>query len=143
MWVSRASTAARLVRGAAARAAAPARGAAAAAAPDAEHAAWLAETKAFPVSIPHFEWTLEWMLPTPVPMHQFEQAPICIEVKDRNEKADDLVYSGPNVAGGWTHPETGAVVKLEVRRKDGEQRRRAARARRWRRGVAACALALR
>ena len=46
-------------------------------------------------------------------MHQFEQTPIVIEVKDRNPKADDLVYSGPNVAGGWTHPITGKVVSVE------------------------------
>jgi hypothetical protein len=46
-------------------------------------------------------------------MHQFEQTPIVIEVKDRNPKADDLVYSGPNVAGGWTHPVTGKVVSVE------------------------------
>ena len=50
---------------------APSRTFAAAAAPppaaggadaDPEHAAWLAEVRAYPVSIPHFEWTLEWML---------------------------------------------------------------------------------
>lgn len=34
-----------------------------------------------PVSIPNFEWTLEWMLPTPVPLHQFDQAPIVVEVR--------------------------------------------------------------
>lgn len=32
---------------------------------------------------PHMEFTLEWMLPTPVPMHVFDQPPIVVEVKNR------------------------------------------------------------
>lgn len=47
----------------------------------------------YPVVIPHFEWTLEWALPTPVPQHQFEQSPVAIEVTDRNADPDALVYS--------------------------------------------------
>lgn len=43
-------------------------------------------------------------------MHQFTQSPIVIEVKDRNANADDLVYHGPNVIGGYTHPITGKTV---------------------------------
>jgi heme/copper-type cytochrome/quinol oxidase subunit 1 len=46
----------------------------------------------YPVKVPHFEWTLEWMLPSPVPLHQFEQSPVVIEVKDRNPDADALIY---------------------------------------------------
>jgi hypothetical protein len=29
------------------------------------------------------EFTLEWMLPSPVPMHVFDQPPIVVEVKNR------------------------------------------------------------
>ena len=43
--------------------------------------------------IPRFEWTLEFALPTPVPMHQFEQSPVVVEVKDRNPNPDALVHS--------------------------------------------------
>jgi len=43
-------------------------------------------------------------------LHQFTQSPIVIEVKDRNANADDLVYHGPNVIGGYTHPITGKTV---------------------------------
>ncbi len=32
---------------------------------------------------PMMEFTLEWMLPTPVPMHVFDQPPIVVEVKNR------------------------------------------------------------
>ena len=67
------------------------------------------------MAIPHFEWTLEWMLSSPMPLHQFTQSPLVIEVKDRNPNADDLVYKGPNVVGGYPHPETGALVTEEVR----------------------------
>ena len=82
---------------------------------DPEHKAWLEAVKAYPVSIPHFEWTLEWVLSTPFPLHQFTQSPLVIEVKDRNPNADDLVYKGPNVVGGYPHPETGVKVAEEVR----------------------------
>jgi hypothetical protein len=54
--------------------------------------------------IPQFDWTLEFSLPSPVPLHQFEQSPIVIEVKDRNSDADSLLYRGPNVVGGYPHP---------------------------------------
>ena len=67
------------------------------------------------MAIPHFEWTLEWMLSSPMPLHQFTQSPLVIEVKDRNPNADDLVYKGPNVVGGYPHPETGALVTEAVR----------------------------
>lgn len=50
------------------------------------------------------EWTLEWMLPTPVPLHTFIQPPIVVEVRDRNTDADKLVYKGPNVAGATPTP---------------------------------------
>jgi hypothetical protein len=82
---------------------------------DPEHKAWLEAVKKYPVAIPHFEWTLEWMLSTPFPLHQFTQSPLVIEVKDRNPNADDLVYSGPNVVGGFPHPDTGVKVTVEVR----------------------------
>jgi hypothetical protein len=59
------------------------------------------------------EWTLEWMLPTPVPLHTFIQPPIVVEVRDRNTDADKLVYKGPNVAGGYPHPITGELVAEE------------------------------
>jgi hypothetical protein len=42
-----------------------------------------------PVVEPKFERTLEWVLPTPVPLHQFEESPIVIEVKNRNPEHDD------------------------------------------------------
>lgn len=67
----------------------------------------------YPVSIPAFEWTLEWVLPTPVPLHQFEQTPLVVEVKDRHPDADALVYRGPNVIAGYPHPETGKLVTRE------------------------------
>lgn len=89
----------------------------------------------YPIVIPHFEWTLEFALPTPVPMHQFEQSPVVIEVADRNPNADDLIFSvrpgrkpdltvsdgtpfsgcaqGPNIVGGYTHPTTGKIVTRE------------------------------
>jgi hypothetical protein len=67
--------------------------------------------RAWPVKIPSYHWTLEWALPTPVPLHQFEQSPIVIEVKDRNPNPDDMTYVGPNVVAGYVHPETGKVVK--------------------------------
>lgn len=67
----------------------------------------------YPVSVPHFEWTLEWMIPAPVPLHGFVQSPIVIEVKDRNKDADALVYDGPNIVGGYAHPETGKTVTVE------------------------------
>ena len=60
------------------------------------------------------EWTLEWMLPTPMPLHTFIQPPIVVEVRDRHPDADKLVYKGPNVAGGYPHPLTGELVS-EVR----------------------------
>lgn len=81
------------------------------AAPDAEHSAWLQTVKSWPVKIPSYHWTLEWALPTPVPLHQFEQSPIVIEVKDRNPSPDDMTYIGPNVVAGYVHPETGKIVK--------------------------------
>ena len=84
------------------------------AAVDPEHKAWLEAVKSYPVSVPHFEWTLEWMLSTPFPLHQFTQTPLVIEVKDRNPNADDLVYKGPNIVGGYPHPETGVLVTEEV-----------------------------
>jgi hypothetical protein len=46
-------------------------------------------------------------------MHQFEQSPIVIEVKDRNPEADDLVYKGPNIIGGYRHPVENKVVSRE------------------------------
>ena len=61
------------------------------------------------------EWTLEWMLPTPMPLHTFIQPPIVVEVRDRHPDADKLVYKGPNVAGGYPHPLTGEMVSEEVR----------------------------
>ncbi len=61
------------------------------------------------------EWTLEWMLPTPFPLHTFIQPPIVVEVRDRHPDADKLVYKGPNVAGGYPHPLTGELVTEEVR----------------------------
>lgn len=89
----------------------------------------------YPVVIPHFEWTLEFALPTPVPMHQFETSPVVIEVQDRNPNSDALIFSvrstrgsphvltsayrsrpylqGPNVVGGYTHPTTGKLVSRE------------------------------
>ena len=82
---------------------------------DPEHQAWLQAVRKYPVAIPHFEWTLEWMLSTPFPLHQFTQSPIVIEVKDRNPNADALLYRGPNVVGGYPHPETGVTVTEEVR----------------------------
>lgn len=60
--------------------------------------------KKYPVVIPTFEWTLEWALPSPPPLHQFEQSPVCIEVKDRNPDPDALLYRGANVVGGYAHP---------------------------------------
>ena len=62
------------------------------------------------------EWTLEWMLPTPMPLHTFIQPPIVVEVRDRHPDADKLVYKGPNVAGGYPHPLTGELVSEEVRK---------------------------
>ena len=67
----------------------------------------------YPIIIPHFEWTLEFVLPRPLPMHQFEQSPVCIEVKDRNPDPDALLYTGPNVCGGYPHPTTGKLVTRE------------------------------
>ncbi len=64
----------------------------------------------YPVKIPTFQWTLEFALPTPVPLHQFEQSPIVIEVQDRNTDSDALLYRGPNVVGGYVHPDTGKKV---------------------------------
>jgi hypothetical protein len=55
----------------------------------------------YPVVIPNFEWTLEWVLPTPVPLHQFEQSPVVIEVKDRHPDADALVFSVRSVTHFW------------------------------------------
>jgi hypothetical protein len=57
----------------------------------------MCSVSSYPIVIPHFEWTLEWVLPTPVPLHQFEQSPVAIEVTDRNADPDALVYS---VRGG-------------------------------------------
>lgn len=33
-----------------------------------------------------------------------------IEVKDRNPDADALLYQGPNVVGGYPHPDSGKAV---------------------------------
>lgn len=33
--------------------------------------------------------TLEWVLPSPMPQHCFEQSPIVIEVKNRNPITDE------------------------------------------------------
>ena len=33
--------------------------------------------------------TLEWVLPSPMPQHCFEQSPIVIEVKNRNPATQD------------------------------------------------------
>jgi hypothetical protein len=52
-----------------------------------------------------------------VPLHQFEQSPIVIEVKDRNPSPDDMVYIGPNVVAGYAHPETGKIVKDQAEHK--------------------------
>lgn len=41
-------------------------------------------TKGYPVVEPKFEWTLEWVLPTPVPLHQFAESPVVVEVINRN-----------------------------------------------------------
>uniref|UniRef100_A0A7S1GE91 Uncharacterized protein n=1 Tax=Bicosoecida sp. CB-2014 TaxID=1486930 RepID=A0A7S1GE91_9STRA len=46
--------------------------------------AWKEETKAYEVVTPKFEWTLEWALPTPVPLHQFAESPVVVEVINRN-----------------------------------------------------------
>jgi len=48
--------------------------------------------KGYKVVVPHFDWTLEWALPTPVPQHQFTQSPVVIEVTDRNTDPEKLVY---------------------------------------------------
>lgn len=90
-----------------------------ASASDPEHQAWLKAVRTYPVAIPHFEWTLEWMLCTPMPQHQFTQTPIVIEVKDRNTNADTLLYRGPNVVGGYPHPVTGEIVAEEVSGREG------------------------
>lgn len=60
--------------------------------------------------IPRYEWTLEFTLSSPPPLHQFEQSPIVIEVKDRHPNSDELLYQGPNVVGGYPHPVTGKTV---------------------------------
>ena len=52
----------------------------------------LRSVRKYPIVIPRYEWTLEFALPTPIPMHQFEQSPVVIEVKDRNPDPDALVY---------------------------------------------------
>jgi hypothetical protein len=69
--------------------------------------------KAYPVVIPRFEWSLEFTLSSPPPLHQFNQSPIVIEVLDRNPNADGLLYQGPNVVGGYPHPDTGKVVSQD------------------------------
>lgn len=66
----------------------------------------------YPVKIATYHWTLEWALPSPPPLHQFEQSPIVIEVKDRNPDSDALIYRGPNVIGGYPHPDTGKTVSV-------------------------------
>ncbi|CAE7801687.1 unnamed protein product, partial [Symbiodinium sp. KB8] len=51
---------------------------------DEDHKAWLEKVQKLPVNEdPMMEFTLEWMLPTPVPMHVFDQPPIVVEVKNR------------------------------------------------------------
>mmetsp|Transcript_20301 Transcript_20301/g.47010 ORF Transcript_20301/g.47010 Transcript_20301/m.47010 type:complete len:93 (-) Transcript_20301:33-311(-) len=58
---------------------------------DADHKAWLSKVSAFPVNEdPHMEFTLEWMLPSPVPMHVFDQPPIVVEVKNRNPDFEEM-----------------------------------------------------
>ena len=69
--------------------------------------------KSYPITIPHFEWTLEFALPTPVPAHQFHESPMWVEVKDRNPDPDNMIYKGPNVIGGYVHPVTGKIVSRE------------------------------
>lgn len=39
---------------------------------------------AFPIVTPEFTMSLEFALPTPVPLHQFVQSPIVVEVVCRN-----------------------------------------------------------
>jgi len=73
-------------------AAKPAAASASAAATDPEHQAWLQSVKGHKVVVPRFEWTLEWALPTPVPLHQFTQSPVVIEVTDRNPNPETLVH---------------------------------------------------
>lgn len=43
---------------------------------------------AFPVVEPEVFMSLEFALPTPVPLHQFEQSPIVVEVRNRNPEYD-------------------------------------------------------
>jgi hypothetical protein len=64
--------------------------------------------------MPLYVWSLEWALPTPVPLHQFTQSPIVIEVKDRNPDPDNMAYIGANVVAGYPHPETGKKVATEA-----------------------------
>lgn len=66
--------------------------------------------KKYPVVIPRYEWTLEWVLSSPPPLHQFEQTPVVVEVTDRHPNADQLVYKGANVVAGYPHPDTGKIV---------------------------------
>ncbi len=74
--------------------------------------------KKWPVKIPEFTWSLEWALPTPVPLHQFTQSPIVIEVKDRHPDSDKLVYSGANVIAGYPHPDNGKMVGTPAEHKE-------------------------
>jgi len=54
--------------------------------------AFRCSVKGHKVVVPRFEWTLEWALPTPVPLHQFTQSPVVIEVTDRNPNPETLVH---------------------------------------------------
>ena len=48
-----------------------------------------------------------------MPLHQFTQSPVAIEVMDRNADPDGLVFSGPNIVAGYPHPTSGKVVSMD------------------------------
>eukprot|EP00567_Pseudictyota_dubia_P011441 CAMPEP_0197445582 /NCGR_PEP_ID=MMETSP1175-20131217/10766_1 /TAXON_ID=1003142 /ORGANISM="Triceratium dubium, Strain CCMP147" /LENGTH=153 /DNA_ID=CAMNT_0042976567 /DNA_START=39 /DNA_END=501 /DNA_ORIENTATION=+ len=54
-----------------------------------EHAEWLKKVATYKEVTPEFHNTLEFVLPTPVPLHQFEQSPVVIEVSVRNPEFMD------------------------------------------------------
>lgn len=66
--------------------------------------------KSHKVVVPKFQWTLEWALPTPVPLHQFEQSPVVIEVTDRHPDPEKLIANGPDPVGGYPDPENPAQM---------------------------------
>mmetsp|Transcript_54011 Transcript_54011/g.96730 ORF Transcript_54011/g.96730 Transcript_54011/m.96730 type:complete len:103 (+) Transcript_54011:155-463(+) len=52
------------------------------------HQEWVASTKDLPVYVPEFYWTLEFILPNLMDLHQYQESPVIVEVQDRNPVPD-------------------------------------------------------